>query len=707
MKIVYLLHWREGTIGVFIKIRNQIAVWNSCGHQVLLIVICPRTEKEINIQFHKEMSFISVKIISYSSLYDLTVRCGFRISKSVRAFKPDIIYWRIAFYCPGLLLTSLGSPIIVETNNNHLAEYWKSSYLKYFIFCTFLYLMKFRILAFFHTSSEVSKLNYFRNFKCPHFVIANSVRNELFDRENLKPSLSLSLEPNFIFVGTRDYPWNGIDKVLEMADIFKEWKFNIVGEFPIDSMNQHLSNITYHGLMDQNELSNIYRKSDFGIGPLSLWKNDMHEASPLKTREYLAFGLPVIGAYQDTDFNETDNFYLRLPNSNEPITFSKSKIESFVKFWYGKRVERSTQIRFSMTKKESLRCRIFMLLMRQTMLLCLISMAILNAETSYLRGLYIHPDIIVQDNHPIEKLVEDCSESIVNGRFNSIYIWIRSDDVLFESSIKTNINQDNDIKYVVREQRINEFIVELLNKFRSSSVCINAWYSPTCYKNSTSPEFDKSYSGSPDWEAITTRHRSHPFECVCLRNSLALNWEIETVKMIFDRYKYFSGIQFEEIGYDDLNYCHCLKCSSLENKTLTPTELCTPITDFIKMASAFAFANHKTICCDGSPWIKSDLLHGRDWLSWLSSRTINSFIPECYELDRNKFLHMISDLRVSLPQNSTWILGIASVWSEGEITPSEIGQRINIGLKNGARGFILYSPSLPTQDYIDIIRNIP
>jgi hypothetical protein len=40
----------------------------------------------------------------------------------------------------------------------------------------------------------------------------------------------------------------------------------------------------------------------------------MSEASPLKSREYLALGLPVIGAYEDTDIPPDDPVYLQLPN---------------------------------------------------------------------------------------------------------------------------------------------------------------------------------------------------------------------------------------------------------------------------------------------------------------------------------------------------------------------------------------------------------
>jgi hypothetical protein len=67
----------------------------------------------------------------------------------------------------------------------------------------------------------------------------------------------------------------------------------------------------------------------------------MQEACPLKVREYLAYGLPTIIAYEDTDFvGEEPWFLLRLPNVEENVRNGVDEIRVFVQSVLGRRVPR-------------------------------------------------------------------------------------------------------------------------------------------------------------------------------------------------------------------------------------------------------------------------------------------------------------------------------------------------------------------------------
>jgi hypothetical protein len=55
----------------------------------------------------------------------------------------------------------------------------------------------------------------------------------------------------------------------------------------------------------------------------------MHEASPLKSRNYLALGLPIIQAYEDTDLSEADGCVLQLPNHEDSVARNVSRIREF------------------------------------------------------------------------------------------------------------------------------------------------------------------------------------------------------------------------------------------------------------------------------------------------------------------------------------------------------------------------------------------
>lgn len=67
----------------------------------------------------------------------------------------------------------------------------------------------------------------------------------------------------------------------------------------------------------------------------------MAEACPLKVRRYLAYGLPVILGYRDTDLDALDKWWLlRLPNTESNVVTSLPEIGAFVESVRGRRVPR-------------------------------------------------------------------------------------------------------------------------------------------------------------------------------------------------------------------------------------------------------------------------------------------------------------------------------------------------------------------------------
>ncbi len=88
----------------------------------------------------------------------------------------------------------------------------------------------------------------------------------------------------------------------------------------------------------------------------------MQEASPLKTRQYLAHGLPVIYAYNDTDIKQDTDFTLKLNNGENNIDFNK--IRNFVDYAFGNRMLRKKARKFAENvlnyqQKENLRLDFF------------------------------------------------------------------------------------------------------------------------------------------------------------------------------------------------------------------------------------------------------------------------------------------------------------------------------------------------------------
>ena len=88
---------------------------------------------------------------------------------------------------------------------------------------------------------------------------------------------------------------------------------------------------------------------DVGISTLSLYLNNMQEASPLKSRQYLAHGLPIIYAYDDTDITQKYEFCLKLPNTPNNIASNIDKLKAFVYKVFQNKIYRSEARRFAKT----------------------------------------------------------------------------------------------------------------------------------------------------------------------------------------------------------------------------------------------------------------------------------------------------------------------------------------------------------------------
>jgi hypothetical protein len=101
--------------------------------------------------------------------------------------------------------------------------------------------------------------------------------------------------------------------------------------------------------------------SDFGIGPLALHRKGMSEATPLKVRDYLMHGLPVLIAHDDTDFPGAPPWYvLQIPNTESTVEDSLASIETWVSAIGGRRVPRADVLeRIGIEAKEQARIAFF------------------------------------------------------------------------------------------------------------------------------------------------------------------------------------------------------------------------------------------------------------------------------------------------------------------------------------------------------------
>jgi hypothetical protein len=108
------------------------------------------------------------------------------------------------------------------------------------------------------------------------------------------------------------YPWTGIEKVLWLASRLGSWRFDLVGIAPEELSPMAVpANVTAHGVLARSEYEPLMARADVGLGTLSLYEKEMNELDPLKTREYLARGLPFISGHRDPDIPDGFAYALR------------------------------------------------------------------------------------------------------------------------------------------------------------------------------------------------------------------------------------------------------------------------------------------------------------------------------------------------------------------------------------------------------------
>ena len=127
--------------------------------------------------------------------------------------------------------------------------------------------------------------------------------------------------------------WHGFDRMINAISIFNKkldfpYKvyFNIIGDGPdlnnLIKITKELNLedfILFHGMqLDSNFIQSIYENSHIAVSSLGLFRVGLNTASVLKSREYVAIGIPFVYAGNDVDFLNCTNFRFIVEN-NENI----------------------------------------------------------------------------------------------------------------------------------------------------------------------------------------------------------------------------------------------------------------------------------------------------------------------------------------------------------------------------------------------------
>jgi hypothetical protein len=355
MKIAYFIYWLDGLeSGVIKKITDQITYWSDQNNTVKLFIYTKKgaqLEQDVNSQkytlpFQIELIFFEGRLSKVLNSY--------KVYHIINNFHPDIIYMRETLFYPGVYKLTKQYKTIVEINSIAKNEVNHKS-LKYW-YNKFTHKLKFKaIRALVTVTYEIANHEQFNTINVPKYTIGNAI-----NLDKIPPLAPINNKtPNLVFIGTDKQIWHGVDKIVTLAKLKPQWNFHLIGISNTDTRYQNLPNIIFHGKLNKMKYEKIYYNADIAIGTLALHRIKMQEACALKTREYLAYGLPVIIAYDDVDFMEEKDFICKLPNIEDNITNNIQKIENFILKWKGKRINRAEIIHIDVKEKEKKRLAVF------------------------------------------------------------------------------------------------------------------------------------------------------------------------------------------------------------------------------------------------------------------------------------------------------------------------------------------------------------
>ena len=160
--------------------------------------------------------------------------------------------------------------------------------------------------------------------KCIHISVTDEIKNHLIKTFKFKPSRSIVIQNGYlktqpvpneinhelvnkikkidktqykigVFIGTNQ-KWHGTDTIVKLFSTLPNTIIMFIGPIPTHSCS---NNMLFVNKQNTSTINQILDNIDFAIGSFNIQINHMKEACPLKVREYLFHGLPVLINYND------------------------------------------------------------------------------------------------------------------------------------------------------------------------------------------------------------------------------------------------------------------------------------------------------------------------------------------------------------------------------------------------------------------------
>ncbi|KAA0262163.1 MAG: hypothetical protein EDM79_18240 [Chloroflexi bacterium] len=337
--------------GVGKKIKTQMGNWREMGHEVNLFSLTPT-----DIPFPDERQFIFDAKTSLLKRESNRASGLMRMLESIREYAPDVIYLRFGLYSYPLHRLFEIAPVLLETNSDDRQEYHKRGAFFYWMNRLTRNLTFGPASGIIFPSHELVDVLMPKRDK-PFRVISNGI--DLSQAEMLPPTNNK--QPVITMVCSPGMKWHGVDKLMEFAEKTPDVLVNLAGYSEKDLHMPAPSNVKLHGFLDKEGIRDVLMQTDVALGTLALHRNQMQEASVLKVREALAYGIPVVIAYHDTDLHDVElDTILRIPNTERNVAENRERIRQFAYNMVGRRININTVApHLDQRKKEETRLEFF------------------------------------------------------------------------------------------------------------------------------------------------------------------------------------------------------------------------------------------------------------------------------------------------------------------------------------------------------------
>ena len=164
----------------------------------------------------------------------------------------------------------------------------------------------------------------FTTFKgCKAIRIENGIAPELMPKRNPRNNKN---RVNILALSSMSY-WHGYDRLINSLAQYKGDKdvvIHIVGPDDGGSLSLWQETVSknsledkgiFHGPKYKEELDRMFDLCDIGVNSMAMFRKGFEDTSELKTREYVARGLPFVSSVYDVILDELDSdLYIKISN---------------------------------------------------------------------------------------------------------------------------------------------------------------------------------------------------------------------------------------------------------------------------------------------------------------------------------------------------------------------------------------------------------